>query len=41
MLNIQIHNSKRIWKQYILPRRLTIGEPAIYRWLFWVFSIEK
>lgn len=34
---IQLHNNKRIWWLYLLPKRLTLStNPAVYRWLFWV-----
>jgi len=39
---MKIHNNKKIWYKYIIPKRLTIeSNPIIYRWLWWVWDGEK
>jgi len=38
----RIKLGKRVWYRYWYPRRLTLKHnPAIYRWLFWVFSWDE
>jgi len=35
---IQLHNNKKVWYRYIIPKRITMKScPPIYRWLFWVW----
>ena len=37
-MKLQLHSNKRIWYKYILPKRLTLKQnPAVYRWLWWVW----
>jgi len=40
-IKIVIHSNKRLWKRYILPKRITLKcNPPIYRWLIFGWSTQ-